>query len=1217
MSEFKLISDYFPGGDQPQAIDKLAQGIVEGKKFQNLLGATATGKSVAWDEPVTVHLGADRYYRGPVGKLLDQAMGVEQADDSVEMAPPADWRIFAWDATTGRADWQPISALSRHASPEQMYRLQTACGREVVVTGDHSVWALRDGQLHLLPGDALRAGDALPVPLHIPEPAQPLHSLNLLDILRHTGSKAAVDVGKAFRCDTEAKRAMKPFYAQPGSKMWRMRNSDERVNVGVACALLERDMMPLDSVRLHGKFYSQPAKMPLTPEFAIVLGQYLAEGHAAERFALFSTREAEVQDELARCLQACGIASFRRGDGDFVVATKVWRDVFHALMGGLAGAKRLPAFWPALSNSVLAALLSGYFEGDGGLDGGAITAVTLSRQLAADVVEALLRFGIWAGMRPVSKRKPNGEYGSYYKITVSGAENLQRFAAQIGFISRRKTQSLADNLRDEHTNVDLVFGVGPRLLLERQSANILQRDVAERAGCTRTMISAIECGIRHPSRKLFERICAAINIQDSSFTGLAQVHWSPLEVIEQTPAKGKYVYDFSVAGYETFLTGRGGVFVHNTYTMANVIQKVQRPTLVMAHNKTLAAQLCSEFREFFPENAVEFFVSYYDYYQPEAYIPSTDTYIEKDSQVNDEINRLRHSSTQSLLERRDVIVVSSVSCIYGLGSPDEYKEIILTFKRGQPYDREDALRRLIDMQFTRNNMELTRGTFRVRGDTLEIQPADEEIVIRVEFFGDDVEKITLADPLTGEIVGNRDTITVFSASHFVTSKARLERAIIDIEAEMIDQVAYFRRNNQLLEAQRIEQRTRFDIEMMKELGYCSGIENYSRYMDGRAPGTAPYTLLDYFPKDYLLIIDESHQTLPQVRGMYNGDKARKETLINYGFRLPSASDNRPLKFNEYEERINQVVFVTATPGPYEKEHSEQVVEQIIRPTGLVDPEIVVRPTKGQIDDLIEEIRKRVEKQERVLVTTLTKKMAEDLTEYLEDLKMKVNYLHSDIKTMERSEILRNLRLGVHDVLVGINLLREGLDLPEVTLVAILDADKEGFLRSETSLIQTIGRAARNVGGQVIMYADNLTGSMSRAIEETNRRREKQVAYNLEHGITPQTVRKAVRDLIMSERVAEEANTYSTGNATARLKADPAAMSLSQVEEVIGQLEKEMKDAARALNFEYAAELRDEVNELRKLVPASKVGQDTGTSGLGKDKALYGAGKAIKAAKTKK
>ncbi len=654
--------------------------------------------------------------------------------------------------------------------------------------------------------------------------------------------------------------------------------------------------------------------------------------------------------------------------------------------------------------------------------------------------------------------------------------------------------------------------------------------------------------------------------------------------------------------YQTLLgaTGTG-----KTFSIAHVIQKVQRPTLVIAHNKTLAAQLCSEFREFFPQNAVEFFVSYYDYYQPEAYIPQTDTYIEKDSQVNDEINRLRHSATQSVLERRDVIIVSSVSCIYGLGSPDEYKEIVLAFKRGEPYDREDALKRLIDMQFTRNNMELTRGTFRVRGDTLEIQPADEEVIIRVEFFGDDVEKITLADPLTGELIGARDTITVFAASHFVTSKERLERAIKDIEVEMEERVAYFRGRNELLEAQRIEQRTRFDIEMMKELGYCSGIENYSRFMDGRAPGTAPYTLLDYFPKDFLLVVDESHQTLPQVRGMYNGDKARKDTLISYGFRLPSAADNRPLKWHEFEERIGQAVFVSATPAPYEKEHSAQIVEQIIRPTGLVDPEIIIRPTKGQIDDLIEEIRKRVARDERVLVTTLTKKMAEDLTEYLEDLKMKVNYLHSDIKTMERTEILRNLRLGVHDVIVGINLLREGLDLPEVTLVAILDADKEGFLRSDTALVQTIGRAARNVGGQVIMYADNLTGSMQRAIEETNRRREKQVAYNVKHDITPQTIKKAVRELIMADRAAEEKADYSTQNATARLKADPATMNLDQVEEVIAQLEKEMKEAARALNFEYAAELRDEVNALRKLVPASKVGQDSSTSSLGKDAAIYG------------
>src|SRR5579871_2304157 len=663
--------------------------------------------------------------------------------------------------------------------------------------------------------------------------------------------------------------------------------------------------------------------------------------------------------------------------------------------------------------------------------------------------------------------------------------------------------------------------------------------------------------------------------------------------------------------YQTLL---GATATGKTFSAAAVIQKVQRPTLVIAHNKTLAAQLCSEFREFFPENAVEYFVSYYDYYQPEAYIPQTDTYIEKDSQINDEIDRLRHSATQAVLERRDVIVVASVSCIYGLGSPEEYQRTVLSLQRGNPYDREDALHRLIDMQFTRNNMELVRGSFRVRGDTLEIQPADEEILIRVEFFGDDVEKITLADPLTGEVLGARDSITVFPASHFVAGQDRLKRAITEIEEELAERIAYFKRRDELIEAQRIEQRTHFDIEMMKELGYCSGIENYSRFMDGRLPGTAPHTLLDYFPKDFLLVVDESHQTLPQVRGMYNGDKARKDILIQYGFRLPSAADNRPLKWHEFEEHIGQAIFVSATPGPFEKEHSAQIVEQIIRPTGLIDPEVVVRSTQGQIVDLIEELRRRAEREERVLVTTLTKKMAEDLTEYLEDLKIKVTYLHSDIKTLERTEILRNLRLGVHDVLVGINLLREGLDLPEVSLVAILDADKEGFLRSETSLIQTIGRAARNVGGQVIMYADNLTGSMERAIAETNRRREKQVAYNAQHGITPQTVKKAVRDLIQAEKVAEEKTEYSAQNVAARLKVDAETMSLDQIGEVIAQLEKEMKEAARALNFEYAAELRDEVNELRKLAPKSTVGQNTSTTPLGKDKALYDK---PKASRTKK
>jgi excinuclease ABC subunit B len=631
---------------------------------------------------------------------------------------------------------------------------------------------------------------------------------------------------------------------------------------------------------------------------------------------------------------------------------------------------------------------------------------------------------------------------------------------------------------------------------------------------------------------------------------------------------------------DRFQTLLGATGTGKTFTIAHAIERLQRPTLVMAHNKTLAAQLCSEFRTFFPNNAVEYFVSYYDYYQPEAYIPQTDTFIEKDSSINDEIDRLRHSATQAVLERRDVIVVASVSCIYGLGAPEEYARIILTFRRGEEMDRDDVLRKLVDMQFSRNDMVLTRSTFRIRGDVLELQPADEEVVIRVEFFGDEIEKITTVDPLTGELLQSKDELTIFPASHFVTSPEKQEHALVTIEQELQERIAYFKQRGDLIEAQRIEQRTRFDLEMIKEVGFCSGIENYSRHFDGRMPGSAPSTLLDYFSDDWLLVMDESHQTLPQVRAMFNGDKARKDVLINYGFRLPSAADNRPLKFDEFAQRINQVILVSATPGPFETANSAQVVQQIIRPTGLIDPEIVVKPVKGQVDDLVNEIRMRTEHGERVLVTTLTKKMAEDLTEYLVDLNIRVNYLHSDIRTLERTEILRDLRLGVYDVIVGINLLREGLDLPEVSLVAILDADKEGFLRSETSLIQTIGRAARNLSGQVIMYADRITGSMERAISETNRRRTIQQDFNIANNITPQSVSKAVRDVIEAKKVAEQKSYYNVSKSRS-----PLTLPLDQLMIALADLEKEMKQAAKALEFEHAAELRDEIASLKKLLPA--------------------------------
>lgn len=622
--------------------------------------------------------------------------------------------------------------------------------------------------------------------------------------------------------------------------------------------------------------------------------------------------------------------------------------------------------------------------------------------------------------------------------------------------------------------------------------------------------------------------------------------------------------------FQTLLgvTGSG-----KTYTMANIIEKVQKPTIVLAHNKTLAAQLCSEFKEFFPDNIVEYFVSYYDYYQPEAYVASTDTFIEKDASINDEIDKLRHAATSALLERRDVIIVASVSCIYGLGNPEEYKKLTISLRPGMEKDRDEIIRKLIDIQYERNDIDFSRGTFRVRGDSLDIVPSSSSNNgIRIEFFGDEIDRIREFDVLTGKIIGDRKHVSITPASHFAASQETIDKAINVIEYELEERLKELTSQDKLVEAQRLRQRTNYDIEMIKEMGYCSGIENYSRILDGRAPGTPPQTLLDYFPDDYLMFIDESHVTLPQVRAMYAGDKSRKDNLVEYGFRLPSAYDNRPLQFKEFEDKINQVVFVSATPGQYEVDHSTNIAEQIIRPTGLIDPEIEIRPVKGQIDDLYGSILETTKRGFRTLVTTLTKKMAEDLTKYLTDLGVKTTYMHSDIDTIERMEIIRDLRLGKYDVLVGINLLREGLDIPEVALVAILDADKEGFLRSETSMIQTIGRAARNAESKVVMYADTITGSMDRAIKETERRRKIQMDYNKEHGIVPKTIKKEVRDVIGNIMVAEEAEAYEV---------DSTGLSEKEKAKLIKEYTAEMKDAAKNLQFERAAELRDMIKKLEE------------------------------------
>ena len=625
---------------------------------------------------------------------------------------------------------------------------------------------------------------------------------------------------------------------------------------------------------------------------------------------------------------------------------------------------------------------------------------------------------------------------------------------------------------------------------------------------------------------------------------------------------------------EKFTTLLGVTGSGKTFTMANIIQEVKRPTLILAHNKTLAAQLYSEFKEFFPDNAVEYFVSYYDYYQPEAYVAHSDTYIEKDASINDEIDKLRHSATAAILERDDVIIISSVSCIYGLGDPEDYKELMLSLRPGMEKDRDEVIKRLVEIQYERNDINFTRGTFRVRGDILEIFPAsNDERAIRIEFFGDEIDRITEIDYVTGKIVGTRNHVVIFPASHYATTPERIEKAIVAIEDELKDRIEYFKENDKLLEAQRIDQRTRYDIEMLKEIGFCQGIENYSRHITGRNPGEKPYTLMDFFPKDYLIIVDESHVTVPQVRGMYGGDRSRKTSLIDNGFRLPSAYDNRPLNFEEFEENINQILFVTATPGPYEIQKSTTIAEQIIRPTGLLDPIVEVRPINNQIDDLVGEINKVIEKGERVLITTLTKKMSEDLTNYLKEIDIKVKYLHSDIDTLERVEIIRDLRLGKFDVLVGINLLREGLDIPEVSLVAILDADKEGFLRSETSLIQTIGRAARNSEGRVIMYAEKITNSMENAINETKRRREIQNLYNEQHGITPKTIKKSIRDSIEATKVADEEVVYGIKETD----------NIEEIKQNIANLQNEMMEAAQNLQFERAAELRDKIKQLEERI----------------------------------
>jgi excinuclease ABC subunit B len=1125
--------------------------------------------------------------------------GVCDAEGTQVTLPAEPLEVLSFDPVTCASAWKPVTAVSRHRPPA-MFRVRTGCGREVVVTGDHNFLRLRDGTIELAETTDLGEGDFLPLPLGIPGPAAGVDAIDLFDLFADSDSVVVV-ASEAFawlieQAGWEAVRAvLKRWYPEPSNKRWvtLVRKSDPSFPLACFRALLDElgvappEELPI-RVRWAKRGYrrSLPRWLPVSDDLLTVLGLMLAEGHCQQGYSIFACYDPEVRRAFFDAAARLGIPTAVRPSSDVQISSALWTELFRQLVGAKSRDKHLPDFWPDLSDAQLAVFLRAYFEGDGGVERPQVCVTTASRRLASDLGYALTRLGFWPRLRRRWKRATNSAHAGawYHSIALSGRDEIARFAAGIGFLSQAKNERVQQLLAASstaNTNVDVIPVGGANVRRLREAAALSKAQMARTCGRTRGMIQLLEKHARHPSRTSFTQLLASVRAGGSSgmehdptfqsATHLLNARWTPVVSVEPVEYDRPHVYDFSVADNETFLAGHGGLFVHNTFTCSHLIAQLGKPTLVLAHNKTLAAQLFKEFKGFFPHNAVHYFVSYYDYYQPEAYIPQRDIYIEKDALINENIDRLRLAATSALVSREDVIIVASVSCIYGLGSPSDYKRMMIHLPKGGTIAREDLLLRLVDIQYERNDYDFARGKFRVRGDVVEVWPAYEEIGFRIELFGDEIEALAVINATSGETIKEADELYIYPAKHFVTPDETIRTAVEGIRGELEERLAQLNREGKLLEAQRLAARTNFDMEMLLEVGHCPGIENYARWFSGRKAGEPPYTLLDFFPDDFLMVVDESHVTLPQVRGMFAGDHSRKLTLVEHGFRLPSALDNRPLRFDEWQKRVKQVLFMSATPSDYELERSGgEVVEQVIRPTGLVDPVLHVRPARGQVPDLVEEIKKRAERRERVLVTTLTKRLAEDLSTYFRDAGLKGKWLHSELDAIERVQILRELREGAFDVLVGVNLLREGLDLPEVSLVAILDADKQGFLRSETSLIQTIGRAARNVNAEVILYADKVTDAMQRAIEETSRRRELQLAYNAEHGITPETVRSAI-----STGIEEEIEAHRYAQEAAGQSADDYV-----TQEYLEELHAEMIQAAQNLEFERAAQLRDRISKLK-------------------------------------
>lgn len=1325
---FQLKAPFQPTGDQPAAIKKLVSGIESNKQHQTLLGVTGSGKSLGFTEPVLItelHKNQSLSKATIIGTYIDTLFQQHSQviktyhDSQVLYLNDCKFQLFtqSFDPSTGESKLAKISALTRHKAPTEMFQVSTRCGRSAVLTGDHSVWVLRNGQLILTDTKSLTPNDHVPIPGKLDiKTGVANYTLDVLTTLAN--EKLYVDAIDSIQkyIEQNNKKKLATILQQiginsPDSRIRSMLN--HRKGRGIRANLflqllantnyLGNNWNPLTAtIGAKSAAHRLPTQICLTAEWLRFMGYYLAEGCSQNRYILIANQDTEIRNTIMQFIQKLQMPFIIRASSDIQISSVTLTLIIKYHFGTSSHNKKLPEFWPQLPKDDLGVLLSAYFDGDGTVGtNGEVIATTKSDQLASDLLYALLSFGIYGRIQKKWKRATNSRHTGYWYnfVTISGATNLRLFHKNIGFSLAYKQVKLGRFItRLENTNIDLIPNVGTALKDIRTNLQLSQSTLAHVCNITRSSISLIEHNHRNPSRQLYKRIVKYLKETATKKSGdseiltqivelekLSKVRWSPITTVKQISYKHSYVYDFTVPGTETFFGGTGGFFVHNTFTMASVIQEVQQPTLIIAHNKTLAAQLYQEFRDFFPDNAVSYFVSYYDYYQPEAYIPSTDTYIEKEATINDEIDKLRLSTTTNLLTRPDTIVVASVSCIYNLGSPVEYGRYILELVEGQRLARETLLLQFANLQYERSTAELYRGSYRIRGDMIQLWPAYEDRALRIETLENRITEIRWIDPVTGSPLpdpkGTPDTpshhrFIIYPAKHYVVNPKTQEQGIAEIAADLEVRVKQLQAEGKIVEAYRLQQKVNYDLDMIREFGFTNGIENYSRYFDGRQPGEAPFSLLDYFraaaaehpSKQFLTIIDESHITLPQIRGMYFGDNARKKTLIDYGFRLPSAIDNRPLKFEEFMQRTDSMVYVSATPDEYEVSLSgNQTVEQLIRPTGLIDPNVELRPSDGQIEDLVLEIMLRKAKGQRVLVTTLTKKMAEALTEYLNEHEKidkllrrskdaleqdadsdavlwneetlpidsmeigkidskffshirsgrierahflreldippaeypKVSYLHSDVETLERSDILDDLRRGVYDVVVGINLLREGLDLPEVTLVAILDADKEGFLRSRTSLIQTLGRAARHVEGHAILYADKLTKSMRAAISETLRRRSVQSAFNEQHGIEATTISKPIREKMISseereqhklrrgrpgiptEKPKEEGTIVllSKGEKIDLSKVDPAALTPYDRKQLATKLRRRMNEAVKVMDFELAAMLRDVINEL--------------------------------------